>query len=180
MQDDASGQRDPCKKCNKVWSQAWNCKRRAVSEPQKSKAASLSAGSPRKPAAWAVLTSRLRLNDARSNEENKLLVFRVYGTVLEQVAQVRYVAKQRYLLDAQRVLSLDHAANHDRAAIGYQHLGGSLLGDEFWVAICICHAKVRQGVFHIHIEEDGAFRRDLRSHRQPQESVHIGGRRRST
>jgi hypothetical protein len=34
----------------------------------------LSAGSPRKPAAVAVLTPRLCLNDARSNEENQLLV----------------------------------------------------------------------------------------------------------
>ena len=39
-------------------------------------------------------------------------------------------------------------------------------------------SEVRRGVFHVHVQEDGAFRRDLRNHRQAQESVHVGDGRR--
>src|SRR5208283_448378 len=104
----------------------------------KSKATGLSAGSPRKPAAVALLTSRLGpnlcLDDARSDEENQFLVCGLHRAMLEQVAQVRDIPEQRYLRDVERVVGLDHAANHHRTAIGHQHLRGGLLGDQFWVA----------------------------------------------
>ncbi len=57
-----------------------------------------------------------------------------HRTMLEQVAKVRDIPEQRHLRDAQRVLGLDHAANHHRAAVGHQHLRGRLLRDQGRVA----------------------------------------------
>ena len=99
--------------------------------------------------------------------------------MLEQVAKVRDVPEHRHLRNAQRVLGLDHAANHHRAAIGHQNLRGRLLRNQGWVAQSVFVAIVGQCVFHIHVEEDGPFRCDLRSHCQSQESIHVGSGRRS-
>jgi hypothetical protein len=65
----------------------------------------------------------------------QLLVRGLHLRVLEQVAQVRDVAEQRHLRDVDRVLRLDDAADHHRAAIGHQYLRGGLLRDQFRVAL---------------------------------------------
>ncbi len=98
--------------------------------------------------------------------------------MLEQVAQVRKVAQQRPLRDVDRVLRLNDAADHHRAAVGHQDLRGGLLRNQFRVALHFL-TEVRRGVFHVDVQEDGVLRRDLRSHRQPQESVDVGHGRRT-
>ena len=87
--------------------------------------------------------------------------------------------RARHLRDGYRVLRLDHAADHHRATVGHEDLGGCLLGDEGRVALNLT-AKVRSRVFDVHVQEDGAFRRDLRNHSQPQERIHVSYRGRST
>ena len=41
-------------------------------------------------------------------------------------------------------------------------------------------AEVRRGVLDVDVQEDGAFRRDLRNYGQPQERIHVSHRGRST
>src|ERR1700756_3624123 len=119
----------------------------------------------------------LRLNDSWSDEENQLLVLGVDFGVLEQVAEERQIAEQRNLRNIDRVLGLNDAADHHRAAIRHQHLRRCLLRDQFGVALYFL-SEVWRGVFHVDVQEDGVLRSDLRSHRQPQERVHVGyGRR---
>src|ERR1700719_3008369 len=85
-----------------------------------------------RPAARYLATSYLlRLNDSRSDEENQLLVLGVDFSVLEQVAEERQITEQRHLRDVDRVLGLNDAADHYRAAIRHQHLRRSLLRDQF-------------------------------------------------
>src|SRR5271154_2291345 len=94
--------------------------------------------------------------------------------MLEQVAKVRNVSQERHLGYAQGVLRLNDATNHHRATIGDKHLRGGLLRDQFGVAADF-HAEVRQGILHVHIEEDGSLRSDLRSHGQAKEGTYISG-----
>src|ERR1700756_4351642 len=121
-------------------------------------------------AGGSLLSTRysLRLNDSRSDEENQLLILGVDFGVLEQVAEERQTAEQRNLRDIDRVLGLNDAADHHCASIGHQHLGRSLLRDQFGVALYFL-SEVRRGVFHVNVQEDGVLRCDLRSHRQAQE-----------
>src|SRR5579862_3507565 len=142
------------------------------------------AGSFSRPAALAqdlrlATQDSLCLNDSRRNEEDQFLVLCVDDVVLEQVAQHRDAAQQRNLRDVDRVLRLDDAADHHRAAVGHQYLRGRLLRDQFGVALHFL-TEVRRGVFHVHVQEDGVLRRDLRSHRQAQERVNVGHGRRTT
>src|ERR1700689_1569769 len=123
-------------------------------------------------------SDQLRLNDSRRDEENQLLVGGCDLRVFEQVAQVGQVAEQRHLRDVDRVLRLNDATDHHRPAIGHQHLRGGLLRDQFRVALYFL-TKVRRGVFHVDVQEDGVFRRDLRSYSQPQERVNVSHRRRT-
>src|SRR5438552_5949128 len=94
----------------------------------------------------------LGLNDARSDEEDQLLIVCAYGCALEQVAQHRNVTQQRYLGNRHRVLSLNNAADHHRATVGHEDLGGCLLGDERRVTLHLT-AKVWGRVFDVHVEE---------------------------
>ena len=78
----------------------------AVKASISSKTAGFSAGSPRRPAALGsaiqvLPTSRLRLNDARSNEEDQFGVGTGNCTVFEQVAKIRDISEQRHLRYAQ-------------------------------------------------------------------------------
>src|SRR5262249_27967753 len=111
--------------------------------------------------------------DSRRDEEDQLLIRRLNRPVFEQVAEVRDISEQWHLRNVERVGGLDDAADHDRAAICDQDLSGRLLGNQGRVAIDR-FAEIRRRVFHVHVQEDRAFRRDLRSHSQAQERVDIG------
>src|SRR5579862_4772163 len=142
------------------------------------------AGSFSRPAALAqdlrlATQDSLCLNDSRRNEEDQFLVLCVDDVVLEQVAQHRDAAQQRNLRDVDRVLRLDDAADHHRAAVGHQYLRGRLLRDQFGVALNLL-TEVRRGVLHVDVQEDRVFRSDLRSYRQPQESINVSHGRRTT
>src|SRR5205823_1672890 len=116
-------------------------------------------------AAVVRLTWRLALYDARRDEEDQLLVGGADRAALEKIANCRDVAEQRHLSNVDRVLSLDHTTDHDGATVSDQHLGCSLLCDQSRVALNRA-AEVRRGVFHVHVEEDRAFRCNLRNHGQ--------------
>jgi len=60
--------------------------------------------------------------------------------------------------------------------LGDQDLRGRLLGDECRVALHRT-AEVRRRVLDVDVQEDGAFRGDLRNDRQPQERIHVADRR---
>ena len=111
------------------------------------------------------LENPLCLNNARSDKEDQLLVRGSDRAPFEQVAQRGNVAEQWNLLDADAVLRLDNTADHNRSAIGHQHLRGSLLSDQCRVALNSA-AEVRSGVLHIHVQEDRVLRSNLRSHGQ--------------
>ncbi len=127
----------------------------------------------RKPTAVFTANLSLGLDDPRSYEENQLLVRGADGGVLEQLAKPWNAAQQGNLVHVDRVVGLNNAADDHRAAIGDQHLGGRLLRDQSGVAVNRT-AEVRRRVFHVHVQEDGTFRRDLRNYRQPQESIDVG------
>jgi len=107
---------------------------------------------------------RLRLNNARRDEEDELLIRGAHAAPFEQVAEGRDVAQQRHLRDVDRVLSLDHTTDDNRTAIGDQNLRSRLLGDQSGVPLD-GSSEVWRGIFHIHVQEDGAFGGDLRNHR---------------
>src|SRR6185437_5639692 len=118
-----------------------------------------------------LLTVQLCLDNARSDEENQLLIGGAHLGVFEQVAQVRDVSKQGHLTDLCRILRLHDTANHHRSTIGDKHLRGGLLRNQLRVALDRM-AEVRSCVFHVHVQEDGSFRGDLWNHGQAQESIH--------
>src|SRR5207302_3016987 len=119
----------------------------------------------------------LCLNDAWRDEEDQLLVRGADAAPLKQVAQGRDVAQQRHLRNVHAVLSLDNPANHHRATVGHEDLGGGLLRDQSRVTLHGA-SEVRRRILHVDVQEDRVLRRDLRSNRQPQERVYIshGGR----
>src|SRR6185437_10278487 len=125
-----------------------------------------------------LLTVQLCLNDARSDEENQLLIGSAHLGVFEQVAQVRNVSEQWHLSDLCRVLRLHDTANHHRSTICHQNLRRGLLRNQLRVALDRM-AEVGSCILHVHVQEDGSFRSNLWNHSQAQESIHVGHRRRT-
>src|ERR1017187_7979810 len=100
--------------------------------------------------------SALCLDYAWRDEEDQLLVRAAHRLMLEQVAQPRNASEQWHLRNADRVAGLDYAADDNRAAVSHQNLRGGLLRDQGRVARDFM-TKVGGRVFHVHVQEDGAF-----------------------
>src|SRR6185437_15063798 len=123
---------------------------------------------------------RLSLNDLRSDKEDQLLRLRIHGLMFEQVAQNRDASQQWHLSNGKVVLRLHNAANHHSSAIGNQYLRGGLLRVQRRVQLLASNTgEIRNGVLNVHVQEDGVFRCDLRSHAQAQERVNVSDSRRA-
>src|SRR5690242_4867490 len=120
------------------------------------------------------MVAGLSLHDLGSDEEDQLLSRGGNRAALEEVAEHRDVAEQRHLENVDRVLCLDDAADHDRAAIGDQNLRGRLLRDQGRIAADLT-AEVRRRVLDIDVQEDGVLDRDLWSDLQPERCLDVLG-----
>ncbi len=115
----------------------------------------------------------LCLDDARRDEEDQFLVRGVDGCVLEQVAQAGMLPSNG---TCEMLIELLVWMTPPITTVPPS------VTSTWVVACCVikCRvalhraAEVRRGVLHVHVQEDRAFRRDLRNHRQPQERVHVG------
>src|SRR3990172_3986167 len=130
--------------------------------------------------AWAVLPqSRFRalaLQDARRDEEEQLLRRGLPPRALEQVADDRDAAEQRHLGDVGGVVGDHHPADHHRAPVVDQDLGGGGLRGQRRDAVDAGNTGVDGGVLNHDVEEDRAVGGDLRLDLQAEHHVdELGG-----
>src|SRR6266568_3616635 len=128
-------------------------------------------GLPKKPALPEICFDPLGLDDFWCYEEDQFIGLCLDQALLEQIAKPRNIAQKRRLCSTYRVGGLDHSADHDRAAIGHQYLGCSLLGRQDVVSI---DGAAGLSIFNIDGEKDCAVRSNLRSDRKPQNRVDVG------
>src|SRR3990172_7460847 len=113
----------------------------------------------------------LALQDARGDEEEQLLRRSLPPRALEQVADDRDAAEQRHLGDVGGVVGDHHPADHHRAPVVDQDLGGGGLRGQRRDAVDAGNTGVDGGVLNHDVEEDRAVGGDLRLDVQPQHHV---------
>lgn len=86
------------------------------------------------------------MDDFRGDKEDQFVGFCFHRALFEQIAQPRNVTQHRGLRGADRIGRLNTPADHDRTAIGHEHLGGSLLRSQDVVAV---NRAARLGILHI-------------------------------
>src|SRR5215472_6463933 len=114
----------------------------------------------------------LGLNNSRGYEEDQFVGCRTDRLPFEQIPENRKIAEKRNLLGVYAVVGLNNAANYDGSSIADKYLGSSLLSLQFGVIVHL-HAEVGSRVFHVDVQEDRAFIRDLRRDLQSQKCVDI-------
>src|SRR5487761_664697 len=123
-------------------------------------------------AAISPSASRLHGKNTGSDEEEQLLGSSADRCVPEKLPDDGNTAYERHFVNRRLLIRDNDSANHERCAIIDEHARISRLSVEGRNTLNSRDRRVNLRVLDVNVQEDGALRRDLRSHLKLQHGVH--------